>query len=154
MTRLCLLLLLIISLGAQVPTKINLAYQARGGSERIQRSLGASMALGGSALTAGMGVFTVAPFACIITGWDLAVDQGTATVKVWKVAAGTALPTSSNSINTNGVSIESGTVLESTVLSDFTTLSIAKGDVLVFSLAAVSVSTQLNFQLECAQSWP
>ena len=61
MTRLCLLLLLIISLGAQVPTKINLAYQARGGSESIQRSLGASMALGGTALTAGMGVVTVAP---------------------------------------------------------------------------------------------
>jgi hypothetical protein len=153
MTRLCLVLVLFITLGAQT-TKINLASQARGGSEAIQRSLGGSMALGGSALTAGLGVFTVAPFACTISGWDLAVDQGTATIKVWKVAAGTALPTSANSINTNGISISSGSVIESTTLSDFTTLSIAKGDVLVFTLAAVSAATQLSFQIECAQSWP
>ena len=83
----------------------------------------------------------VVPFACTIQGWSLALgpgDSGTCTVKFWKIAAGTAIPTSANSINTSGVSLSTGTAVESATVSDFTTLSIAAGDLIIMAITAIS----------------
>lgn len=104
---------------------------------------------GGSALTTGAvkGV-TVAKRAGTITGWSISVDTGTATVRVWKIATGTAIPTVSNNINTSGVSISSGTHVRSSTVTDFTTTSVAAGDIIGYEITAVSGATWLSFNLE------
>jgi hypothetical protein len=76
------------------------------------------------------------------------VDTGTATVKVWKKATGTAVPTVSDNINTSGVAISTGTYVHSNTVSDFTTTTVAAGDIFAFNVSAVSGATELTFQLE------
>jgi hypothetical protein len=88
------------------------------------------------------------PAAGAIDGWSFAVDAGTATVKVWKVAAGTASPTSADSISTSGVSISSGTAIQSTTLTDFTTTVVNADDIFAFELTAFSGCNEITFQLE------
>jgi len=92
------------------------------------------------------------PFACTITSYSLMIDQGTITVKFWKVASGTAIPTSGNSINTSGVSISSGTAIVSTTLSDFTTTTITANDLMAMDITAVAGgATILNGTLGCSE---
>lgn len=98
------------------------------------------------------GAYIVCPYAGSITAWNFAVDAGTATVKVWKIAAGTASPTSANSINTSGVSIASGTAVRSTTLTDFTTTAVAANDIFAFSIEAVSGVKKIAFQLEITKT--
>jgi len=86
-----------------------------------------------------------------IRGWGFAVDTGTATVEVWKVASGAASPTSANSISTAGVSISSGTAVESTTLTDFTTTSVTAGDIFAFNLSAFSGCSEITFQLNITE---
>ncbi len=109
---------------------------------------------GGSALTAGAtqyGVMVV-PFACTIASWDIAVDAGTASIKLWRVATGgTAIPTSANSINTSGVAIASGTYIHSTTLTDFTSTAIAANDVVAINLSAAATAKYVHFQANCNQ---
>lgn len=84
---------------------------------------GATKDGGGVAISTGKfpGYLTL-PYAGTITAWSIGVDVGTCTVKVWKIATGTAIPTSANSINTSGVAISSGTYVRSTTLTDFTSV--------------------------------
>jgi hypothetical protein len=42
----------------------------------------------GAALTAGATQYVTVPFSCDIKGWNMTVDAGTATVDIWKLAAG------------------------------------------------------------------
>jgi hypothetical protein len=107
----------------------------------------------GSALSAGSTttVYIAVPFSCTVAAWNILVDGGTATVKFWKKASGTAIPTSSDSINTSGVSISTGTAVRSTTLSDFTTTSISANDILAANITTVSSSKYLNATLECNQ---
>jgi hypothetical protein len=108
---------------------------------------------GGSALSTGILGYQTVPIGCTITGWNIEVDAGTATVKTLKVAAGTAIPTlGSNSISTSGVSIASGTVKQSTTLSDFTTTSIAANDIVGADLITTSGVGFINFELVLACS--
>lgn len=93
------------------------------------------------------GYFTF-PLTGQIRAWSFAVDAGTATVKTWKIASGTAVPTSSNSISTSGVSISSGTAKRSTTLTDFTTTNVSAGDIFAFDLTAFSGCTEITFELE------
>ena len=85
--------------------------------------------------------------------WDLDISPNdTATVKTYKVASGTAHPTSANSINTSGLSISTGGHIHSTVLSDFTTTTASAYDIFAFALTAVGgTATQATFTLECDQ---
>ena len=116
------------------------------------RSVGYAFDGGGAALVAGKSSAAITvPFACTIAGWNLNVDTGTATVKVWKIASGTAIPTVSNSINTSGVAISSGTALHSTTLTDFTTTAVTANDIVIFNISALATATQLYFGLECNQ---
>lgn len=104
----------------------------------------------GSALTTSEVGYITVPYACTITGWHIMADSGTATVKVARINGGTALPTISNSINTSGVSLSTGTKIDSTTVTDFTSTAIAKNDTLGFFLTAVSGAKQITFQLDCA----
>ena len=84
----------------------------------------------GLGLSAGRTGYKTVPFACAsFTSWNISVDSGTATVKIWKIATGTAIPTVSNSINTSGVAISTGTSVHSTTLTDFTATTSAAYDI-------------------------
>ena len=109
---------------------------------------------GGAALTAGKVVYLRVPFACTIVSWSIASTTAeTDTVALWRVATGgTALPTSSNSISTAGVSLTSGTATYSTNLTDFTSTAIAANDWLAASLTAVTASQFVSYTLGCQQS--
>jgi len=108
---------------------------------------------GGSALSTGVLGYQTVPIGCTLTGWNIEVDAGTATVKTLKVASGTAIPTlGSNSISTSGVAIASGTVKQSTTLTDFTTTTITANDILAADLTAVSGVGYINFELITACS--
>jgi hypothetical protein len=98
------------------------------------------------------GTFVVFPAAGTITGWSMVADAGTATVKVWKVASGTAAPSIADNINTSGVSLSTGTAIISSTVSDFTTTSVAANDIFAFNLTAVASVTKLDFQLQITVS--
>lgn len=104
---------------------------------------------GGSAISTGKvkGFFTC-PYAGTIAAWNIVVDAGTATIKVWKIATGTAKPTIANVINTSGVAISSGTAVHSTTLTDFTSTAVAANDIFAFDVTAVATATELTFNLQ------
>lgn len=83
-----------------------------------------------------------------IIGFNFSIDAGTATVKTWKIAAGVAVPTVANLISTAGVAISTGTHLDSTTVSDFTTVAVAAGDVFAFDLISASTATDLTFNIK------
>lgn len=92
--------------------------------------------------------YAVSPVAGTITGWGFEVDAGTATVKVWKKATGTAVPTVADNINTSGVAISSGTAVRSTTVTDFTSTAVSAGDFFAFNLSAVSGVAEMTFWIE------
>lgn len=108
----------------------------------VVRVIGLPIVSASGALAAGATSFAVTvPFACAIIGWSISLgptDSGTVTVKVWKIATGSALPTSANSISSSGVSLSSGSAIQSGTVSDFTTPAIAANDQLVAELSNVT----------------
>lgn len=124
------------------------------GSAFKQRGLSFSIGIpGGSALTAASTTtdYLTVPFACTISAYNLNIDAGTITVKFWKVATGTAIPTSGNSINTSGVGISSGTAIHSTTVSDFTTTTVTANDIMAMNVTAVATAAFVNGVLQCGQ---
>lgn len=92
------------------------------------------------------------PFACTINSYALGLaPSGTVTVKFWKVAGGTAIPAVGNSISTSGVSISSGTRIQSGTLSDFTTTAVAAHDQIVMDITAVATATLVTGVLSCQE---
>jgi hypothetical protein len=93
--------------------------------------------------------YRVMEWAGTLTGWSISVDAGTATVKFWKVATGTAVPTVSNVINTSGVAISTGTHVKSTTVTDFSDTTFDIGDIVACAITAISgvgnISVQLYF---------
>lgn len=87
----------------------------------------------------------VMPYAMTITGWSITASGSspTCTIKVWRVATGTTIPTSSNSINTSGISLSTGNSVSSTTLSDFTSTAIASGDRIIFAVTAIANATDI-----------
>lgn len=108
---------------------------------------------GGSALTVASTTtdYITVPFACTIAGYNLLIDAGTITVKFWKIATGTAIPTSSNSISTSGVGISSGTAIHSTTVSDFTTTTVTANDIMAMNVTAVATAAYVQGVLQCNQ---
>ncbi len=92
------------------------------------------------------------PFAGTISAWNLTVDAGTITIKIWKIATGTAHPTSADSINTSGIALSAGTHLHSTDLSDFTTTAVAAGDTFVCEITAVSGVSDFGGSIEITKT--
>jgi hypothetical protein len=111
--------------------------------------IGCSWDGGGSALTTGLPCYTTIPYACTLTAWNILVDTGTTTIKTWKIATGTAIPTVANSISTAGVAIAANTAVRSTVLADFTSTAFAAHDIFGFNIEAVATATKITFVLEC-----
>jgi hypothetical protein len=105
-----------------------------------------------SPVTGQQGSYVTFPVAGTISAWNIGVDAGTATIKVWKIATGTATPTSANSINTSGVAISTGTAIRSTTLTDFTTTTVSANDIFGFQVTAVATATKLLFELEITLS--
>jgi len=108
---------------------------------------------GGTALTVAATTtdYITVPIACTISGYNLLIDAGTITVKFWKVATGTAIPTSGNSISTSGVGISSGTAIHSTTTSDFTTTTVTANDIMAMNVTAVATAAYVNGVLQCDQ---
>jgi len=105
----------------------------------------------GAALVTGNSLPVVVPFACTISAYSISVAVAdTGTFKLWRVATGTAIPTSGNSISTSGVAISTGTHVRSTTVSDFTSTAIAADDILIGQLSAVGgTTTGAVFNIEC-----
>ena len=105
----------------------------------------------GSALATGVLCYIVVPMAGTITGWDIVVDAGTATVDVWKIATGTAKPTVANTITASAKpAISTGTAIHSTTLTSWTT-SVAANDIIGFNLDAVSTAKYITINLQVTQ---
>lgn len=104
-----------------------------------------------TALTTSDVGYVTAPYACTISAWNILVDAGTATVDVWKIATGSAIPTVSNTITASALpAIASGTAIHSTTLTSWTT-SVAKDDIFAFKVSAVATAKQLFVSLQCDQ---
>lgn len=100
-----------------------------------------------SASVAQQGSYVTMDCKGVIDSWDISVDAGTLTAKFWKSTSSTAVPTSSNSINTSGVSISSNTHVHSTTLSDFTSTTFNAGDTFGGEFTAVSGATKAGVQI-------
>lgn len=85
--------------------------------------------------------------AATLVGWNITVDTGTMTVKTWKIASGTAKPTIANVISTSGVAISTGTAVQSTTMSDFTSTAVSAGDIFAWDITAVSGVGEATFEL-------
>jgi hypothetical protein len=95
--------------------------------------------------------YMTVPFACTISAYNILIDAGTITIKFWKIATGTAIPTVSNSINTSGVAISSGTAIHSTTVSDFTTTTVTANDIIAMNVSTVATAKFVSATLECDQ---
>lgn len=104
---------------------------------------------GGVALTAGMVQYFDMPQGCSIIGGIYEADAGTFTVKFWKVADGTAIPTVANVINTAGVGLATGTRLKSFTTSDFTTTTVSAYEAGAVTITAVSGAGYVNAKMLC-----
>ncbi len=86
-----------------------------------------------------------------IVGYQMSSPDsgGSATVKLWKIANGTALPTVANVINTSGLTLNTATqtLLNSTTVTDFTTTAVTAYDQFAFTITAISVLTVMDFTL-------
>jgi hypothetical protein len=112
---------------------------------------GASFDGGGSAIATNATAYMSIPAACTIAASSILVDTGTLTFKVWRAAAGTAIPTSGGSINTSGIAISTGTALRTTTVTDYTDTTLDVNDILAITLTAVSGATKANIFVECNQ---
>lgn len=123
-----------------------------GSSGSTVHSIGAGFDGGGSALTSGSTsttYFTV-PYGCTIQAWNITVDTGTISFDVWKIATGTAIPTSANTILSGGfLAIATGTALHSTSLTDFTTTTVTQNDIFGINIEAVSSATKASLVMQC-----
>ena len=104
-----------------------------------------------TALTTSNVAYLTVPFACTINAYNLTIDAGTITVKFWKIATGTAIPTVSNSISTSGVGIASGTAIHSTTVTDFTTTSVAANDIMAMAVTVVATAKTITGVLSCQE---
>ena len=121
---------------------------ARAGANQGFGAAFGSVASGSPALVADTAYFTV-PHACTIAAWNITVNAGTATFDIWKVATGTAIPTSSNSITASAQpAISTGTAIHSTTLTGWTT-SVSANDIVAINLKTVATATFASIVVEC-----
>lgn len=136
------------------PTYANTNWSSLISQALRTRSFGVSFDGGGSALTADKTVYATIPYACTVQAWNIAVDAGTATVDIWRVATGTAIPTVAGVITGSGAgrpAIAANTVIHSTTLTGWSSTAIAANDILGFHLEAVATATYVNLVVECLQ---
>jgi len=139
--------------GTPASKKITFANLQASTVAGLKTTITASVDGGGSAITTGKikGFYTI-PYAGTISGYNITVDSGTVTIKTWKIATGTAKPTSANSISTSGVSLSSGSAVRSSTVTDFTSTTVSAGDIFAFNIEAVATATELSFELEITRT--
>ena len=122
------------------------------GTAAFPRSFGAHYGdTTGSALTSGSVRYFTVPYACTISAWNIAVDAGTATVDIWKIASGTSIPTVANSITAAALpAISSGTAIHSTTLTGWNT-TVSANDIFGFQLKTVATAKYVDIDVECDQ---
>jgi len=134
-------------------------WRAAGGSEKTVASTDEFIepigcAIGdpvGSALATGVLCYVTAANACTIMSWDILVNSGTATVGIWKIATGTAIPTVANSIVASAPpAIASGTAIHSTSMSGWTT-AVAQHDIFGFNLTTTSGPKYIYVGVNCGK---
>lgn len=104
---------------------------------------------GVTALTAGATAYFTMPYACTIAAWSVSANAGTATVDIWKIATGTAIPTVANTITAAAIpALSSGTSVRSTNLTGWTT-TVSANDIIGINLKIVATATQVNLTVEC-----
>jgi len=115
--------------------------------------VGFSVDGGGEAIAAGnVGQYPSFPQAGTISYVKISVDAGTCTVRFWKKAAGTAVPTVDDAINTSGIALSTGTHLKTTTLTDFTTTTVDADDIFGMDIVAVSGVGRLTVELGIARA--
>lgn len=111
---------------------------------------------GASVLTTGKVFYLTVPFSCTTKGYNLTLaPSGTISIDVWKIAAGTAIPTVANTIisGSSYLAISSGTAFQSSSTAPFTTTTTSPNDIYGFSIQAVTGSpTQATVELVCSAS--
>ena len=135
------------------PPSTNWSLVGGVGANAKKRTFGATFVSsdGVTALTAGAKTYLTLPFSCTIAAWNIAVDAGTATIDIWKIATGTAIPTVANTITAAAKpAIAANTAARSTTLTGWTT-AVAANDIIGLKLDAVATATYVNLTVECVQ---
>jgi hypothetical protein len=96
----------------------------------------------------------VAPASCTIQSWDIVVDSGTATIDIWQLGTGTAIPTVSNTITASALpAIASNTAIHSTTMTSWVTthggLAVVKYDIFAFNLTTTSGPKYIYAGINC-----
>lgn len=109
-------------------------------------ALGYTIDGGGAAITTGIaGMGLIVPYACTIVDWTLLADtSGAIKIDVWKDTYANFPPTDADSM-TNGNEPEiaaSGVKAQDTDLSNWTTVSVAAGDILYFNVDSCTSITK------------
>ena len=126
-----------------------------GGSTTLSapsQEAGFAVAFRGTDVAAGATLYLTIPYACTISDWAITSD-GTATITLWRVSdGGNELPNDSDTLNTNGFSLTTGTRIHSTTLTDLSSTSIFAFDTFGINLFAVGGSaSHVEFYLGCAR---
>jgi len=133
--------------GATGPAGATGPTGATGSNQGFGASFG-SVASGSPALVTDTAYLTV-PHACTIAAWNITVNAGTATFDIWKVATGTSIPISSNSITASAQpGISTGTAIHGTTLTGWTT-SVSANDIVGINLKTVATATFASLVVEC-----
>ena len=111
----------------------------------------------GSALATGVLCYIVVPTACTIQSWDILVDSGTATIDIWQLGTGTAIPTVTNTITASAnPAIASNTAIHSTTMTSWATthggLVLAQYDILGFNYKTGTVPKYIYAGVNCDES--
>ena len=111
----------------------------------------------GSALSTGVLCYVVVPVGCTIQSWDILVDSGTATVDIWQIGTGTAIPAVGNTITAAALpAIAANTAIHSTTMTSWATthggLVLAQYDILGFNLTSTSGPKYIYAGLNCDES--
>lgn len=111
----------------------------------LDGALGYTIDGGGDPITTGLaGMGLVVPYACTIQDWTLLADvSGAIKIDIWKDSYANFPPTDADSItNGNEPEIASGVRAQDTDLSNWTTVSVAAGDILFFNVDSCSTITK------------
>ena len=123
-----------------------------GGGYAFGRTIQIPFTNAGNAIaSAGAISYSNVPYNCNLSGWSVVADAGTASFDVWQLASTTALPTVTNSITGgNYPALTSGSKVQSTAFTSWTTTALTVGSSLAVKLQTVTGSpTQATLQLTC-----
>lgn len=129
------------------PTRVNANWALQ--SIPHVRTFGCVFDGGGIAIAVDSKCYSRVPTGGTITGWSIvAVGTGpTATVDVWKIASGTALPANGNTITAGAEpALATGNAIKSTTLTGWT-VAVTADDIVGFNVDALANATWLQIAI-------